>query len=213
MSSPPPDEPSPLDDPAIADRAEEVRAWLVARRGGAIFLSPADARLLAEWLAEGVAVTAILRAIDRIADRRLARRTRGALKLVHCKAEVRRQVKAVLGPPPADLAARLDGGDPDPRVRETLTAIAALDDPDPEGRARAACGIVRRFHESIWDGLGEGRAAILADAARELEDLKDLLSEAEFLAAIEERAREGVRKRYPKLSATRIWEEFGVGMD
>ena len=49
---------------ALADAAEEVRAWLVTARGGAPFLSGADGRLLVSWLEAGVSVADLLRAID-----------------------------------------------------------------------------------------------------------------------------------------------------
>ena len=60
---------SQTDELSLADKAEEVRAYVVAVRGGAPFLSAADGRLLVQWLERGISVGRILAAIDEVAEK------------------------------------------------------------------------------------------------------------------------------------------------
>lgn len=94
---------------------------------------------------------------------------------------------------------------------EALTEIGAISEGDSETRAMAACTVARRFQERAWDATLASRPAALAAAAAELEELRSLYSEAEFTRACEEAARDALRQRFPALTATRIWAEFGVG--
>ncbi len=197
---------------ADAARAEEVRAWLVQLRGGAPFLSAADGKVLADWLDAGVPVPTILRALEQVAARRRAKRTRAPFSLQGCRAAVEKLAKAGGGwRVPSDLVAALAPDAPDALAAAALAELGALDG-DAETRARAACAILRRFHERVWEGLGEERVALLSAAAEELGPLRDALGEEGFRRACEEHARDRVRARYPTLSATRVWEEFGLGL-
>ena len=63
-------QPAPLDAASLAAMAEEVRAYVVAARGGAPFLSAADGRLLVRWLESGISVARILAAVDEVAEKR-----------------------------------------------------------------------------------------------------------------------------------------------
>ena len=63
-------QPAPLDAASLAAMAEEVRAYVVAARGGAPALSAADGRLLVRWLESGVGVARILAAVDEVAEKR-----------------------------------------------------------------------------------------------------------------------------------------------
>ena len=99
----------------------------------------------------------------------------------------------------------------DARVVEVLAELAALEGGAPE-RARRACGILRQFHARVWEGLGDEQKTLMAEAGEDLAELRDLLGQEGFLRACEEHARDRVRARYPTLSATRVWEEFGFGM-
>ena len=63
-------QPVPLDATTLAAMAEEVRAYVVATRGGAPFLSAADGRLLVGWLESGISVARILAAVDEVAEKR-----------------------------------------------------------------------------------------------------------------------------------------------
>ncbi len=200
-----------------AARAEEVRAWLVQLRGGAPFLSAADGKLLVDWLDAGIPVPTILHGIEVVAERRRAKRTRAPLSLQSCRATVERlcrngsawrvpvDLSRALAPPPSDEPE-------DALVRAALAELAAVTDGEPEARARQACGILRRFHERAWDQLGEQRQVLLSEAAEDLGALRELLGADGFARACEEHARDRVRARYPTLSATRLWEEFGLGM-
>ncbi|MFN7143737.1 MAG: hypothetical protein ACK4YP_08190 [Myxococcota bacterium] len=196
-----------------AARAEEVRAWLVQLRGGAPFLSSADGKLLADWLDARVPVPTILHAIECVAERRRAKRTRTPFTLQSCRATVEKLAKHGMGwRVPTDLAGALAPPDPDVLVQEALAELAALPEGDAEARARHACAVLRRFHERVWDGLGDERDRLIAEAAEDLAPLRALMSEGEFTRACEEHARDRVRARYPTLSATRVWEEFGLGL-
>jgi hypothetical protein len=195
-------------------RAEEVRAWLVQVRGGAPFLSSADGRLLADWLDARVPVPTILRGIEIVAERRRARRARTPFTLVSCRSAVEKLARAgTTWRTPDDLAAALAPATPDAAATAALEELARLDEPDPAERARLACGVLRRFHTRVWDELGDERAALVAAAAEEIADLRSALAEDAWLRACEEIARDRVRARYPSLSATRVWEEFGLGME
>jgi hypothetical protein len=207
--------PEAPEEPATARAlaAEEVRAWLVHHRGGAPFLSAADGALLATWLEAGVPVTTLLRAIERVAARRVAKRTRTPFTLRSCEATVRKlQGEQVSWRIPRDIVAALAPEAPDELARAALDELRALPEGDPEARTRAACVVLRRFQERVWESLSAERPALLAAAAEELAPLRDALGSAEFGRACEELARDRVRARYPSLSAARVWEEFGLGL-
>src|SRR5690606_23823677 len=88
-----------LDGPRAEAAAIVVRA-LVRLRGGAPFLSSADASALVGWLDDGIPVARILRALDEAAARRRAQRVRAPLQLRHAKRWLGRPAKAV--PPPRE---------------------------------------------------------------------------------------------------------------
>ena len=203
-------------DAQVAACAEEVRAWLVQLRGGAPFLSAADGKLLADWLDARIPVLTILHGIEVVAERRRAKRTRTPFTLVSCRGTVEKLSKrAQAWRVPTDLRGALApapaGSGADPRVDAVLGQLAALDGEAPE-RARQACALLRAFHADVWDSLGDEQAALLTEAEADLADLGALLGEAACARACEEHARDRVRARYPTLSATRVWEEFGLGI-
>ena len=80
-------QPAPLDATTLAAMAEEVRAYVVATRGGAPFLSAADGRLLVGWLESGISVARILAAVDEVAEKRRKKRSRGRLTLSACNTD------------------------------------------------------------------------------------------------------------------------------
>ncbi|GDX82354.1 hypothetical protein LBMAG42_41650 [Deltaproteobacteria bacterium] len=208
-------------DERLNEAAEAVRAYLVSVRGGAPLLSGADARVLHDWLVRGVRIGAIVRGIDLVAEKRLAKRVRAPLSLLSCRAEVEKQQKhagswvrrvrrAPVGEPFLPAA--------DPRFLEVsrLAAgaereIAAVEEPDPERRAVAACAIAARFVEEAW-ALAP-REALLAEAEARLADARSLYDDAEWDEAREIFARDGLRQRYPRLTATWIWEEANLGVE
>lgn len=207
----PPEAPPSAESPHAA-AAEEVRAHFVSLRGGAPFLSSADGATLLDWLEAGVPVSRILVAIELTADRRRARRARRPFTLRECARGLdagtgaRAWSPRAAAPPPAEVAST-----PDPAP--VLAAIAALRERDPERRARAACALARAFHETAWVALGDARDALLAEAAADLPGLAETVGDEVFAAMCEEIARDRVRARYPELSASRIWQECGGGLD
>lgn len=208
-------------DERLHEAAEAVRAYLVSVRGGAPLLSGADARVLHNWLVRGVRIGAIVRGIDLVAAKRLAKRVRAPLSLVSCRGEVERQQKHA-GAWWRRVRPRLPGGadipPSDPRFAEVsgLAAsaereIAALDEPESERRATAACAIAARFLEEAW--AVAPREALLAEAEVRLADARALYDDAEWDEAREIFARDGLRQRYPRLTATWIWEEASLGVE
>ncbi len=203
--------------PFAAD-AEAVRAYLVSTRGGAPFLSGADTRLLHGWLSGGVRLGAIVRAIDVVVRKRIASKVRAPLSLASCRGEVAKQARrpslaprrlverqpvATDGPPVPDLVASL--------YARAMAEARALPGGDPESRAEKACMIGRRFYDEAFDLVD--REAWLAAAGEALADNRELYAEGDWGSICEAWARDALRRRYPGLTATRIWEEFACGVD
>jgi hypothetical protein len=200
---------------AIAARAEEVRAYLVALRGGAPFLSGPDGRVLVAWLEAGISTAAITAAIDCVAERRRRKRVKSRLTLWACRGELDR-LRATDAPRRgrgvagwiADLeAAEFDTVAADART-VLVRSLDELDGDTIDARADRAIAAVRRFHEAVWQVLGEGRAAVEEDARRELGALLDDMEETKARAAIEEVARDLVRARYPLVAAKVAWDRL-----
>jgi hypothetical protein len=199
----------------VAARAEEVRAYLVALRGGAPFLSGPDGRVLVAWLEAGISTAAITAAIDGVAERRRKKRVKSRLTLWACRGELDRL--RVADPPPrgAGLAGWIaeleeaDFGVASAVARaELVRSLRDLDAGSIEARADRAIAAVRRFHESVWQALGEGRAPVEEEARRELGALLDDMEETKARAAIEEVARDLVRARYPLVAAKVVWDRL-----
>ena len=187
---------------ALAEAAEEVRAWFVTVRGGAPFLSSADGLALADWLEGGTSVVRLLRAIEETAARRLARRARSPFTL----RSVRTALAGKAGPPasatpPADPL-RIDGEAE--LAAEAGAAVAAIRGDDPELVARARCVVARAFHDALWERAADARASLLAEAREARADAADL-DEALYADLCEQWARERLRRRHPMLTATHIW--------
>ena len=207
-------------DDRMAEAAEAVRAYLVSVRGGAPLLSSADARLLHGWLHGGVRLGAIVRAIDLVAAKRLARRVRAPLSLSSCRGEVLRQQQQAGrwvrsgGSRPVALPAA--SGDPGLAAVDKLAAaaeraVAALPESGAERRAIAACGIAARFHDEAWEAGPQAR--LLEEAAVDLVDARELYDEASWQEALVATARDRLRRRYPSLTATVLWQELAPGLD
>jgi hypothetical protein len=192
--------------------AEEVRAHLVALRGGAPFLSSADAVALVGWLDDGVPVSAILRALERAADARRKRAIRGPLRLVDARRHLGRPTAAPPLPPAsaggapfAPIAAALRGL-AEPGAASLADALASLAGEDADRLVRDALALARVFHEARWARLAEpDRQARLDEASRSLGDVAALLDEAAVLAAAEEIARDTLRRELPMLTAATFW--------
>lgn len=214
----------PPDDPPIPAAwrrdAEEIRAHLCLLRGGGAFLSPSDAAQLLAWLEGGVAVGAILRALERAAEARRQARNRTPLSLVAAKRHLGRDSRGWFS---RDLPKMARGGEPPlmpvvralqglgapadgPPRRALVDALAAISGSDDEA-LRSALAAVRRFVEAVWEGLGDaGRATLRAEAEAELGDLLELVDPHRRAPLVEETARDRLRQRYPALTAATFSE-------
>lgn len=220
-------------EPGLAEAAEEVRAYLVALRGGAPFLSGPDGRLLVDWLEAGVPVSAILVALDHAAARRAKRPARTRLGLGSCRGEVAKLAGALasVAPTPmpagpvrwpglAELSEDLRGMAVLPTLEVARDALAdsiaglargAAGD-EAEGVARQAMAACRSFQEAAWAGLGDARQTELDAAAAALAGLAGVLSPEAMAAAVEELARDRVRGATPLVSARVVWDRMiGAG--
>ncbi len=202
-----------LDDlPAgLREAADRVVAHLAVLRGGGPFLSSVDARLLVGWLEEGVGAALIGTALERVAERRRARRVKTHLALRSCRAEVKRLRSGAAGlagtvaapttaPPPAegDLAALAEA---------TLAALDGLAGPR-EVRAELAIEVVRRFHAEAWEMAASEHEALRTAAATELASFRADMDPAEWELTVEEVARDLLRQRFPRLSASAVWDRL-----
>ena len=192
-----------------------MRAHLVCLRGGGLFLSSADALLLVQWLEAGVGVPRILKALERAAEARRARRSRFPLQLTHAKRHLDRPTSGVFRSPPA-----ADGPPMGPVVRAlgaapssaALSALrAALEalpaDADPEALFRSAAAAARDFLDARWRELAASeRQRLQAEALHGLGDLADLVDDDTREALVREGARDLLRAGYPALSAASLWE-------
>lgn len=191
--------------------AEEVRGWFVLARGGAPFLSSADGRTLVQWLENGISVTSILRAVEVVSERRIARRSRGPFHLEDCEATLKKILKGKLGSSASVESPRSE--ETHPLAEQALQRLRAIPPGAPEARLETACQIAREFHEALWDSLSPEHPELIASAEEELQDLRELLGDSGLRRAAEERARALARSRFPQLSITRICEEFQIGVE
>ncbi len=191
--------------------AEQVRAHLVMVRGGAPFLSPLDSKLLVEWLDSAVPVDVILTAIEEVAARRSKSRMKKPLNLRAVKAVVAKGLKRP--EPSADSAAlarlvqRLQSSQ-EPRLQGLAPDFMALQQAGLEGAAllAAVLDVARKFHERLWDSCDQQE--LKDEAEVEVGDLRDMMSEERFKSALEEVARDNLRKRYKLLSAPTLSQAF-----
>ncbi|MBL8619426.1 MAG: hypothetical protein JNM72_27695 [Deltaproteobacteria bacterium] len=214
----------------LDERCEEVRAHLVAARGGAPFLSGADGRLVVRWVEGGVPVPAILSAIDLAVERRRRRPVRGRLSLSACAKELDAWAPTrAAGPGPAVVTAappaagglgalidELDAQPLDPpfdlphaNLITELRAAAGLG--GIEAVATAAARAMRSFHEACWAALGAGQAALVAEAQAQLEPLREAMGAATFDELVQAEAKDRLRARFPTRSARAVWERLAPG--
>lgn len=214
---------------ALAPLAEEVRRWFVQLRGGGPFLSAPDGSTLVAWLEAGVSVSAICMALDQVATRRLARRTRTPFCLIDVQATLttvlksrnnfqwrsaRAPVAETIPAPvlPTTLRTRVESAEAAAltSLEAALAALTAGDpEADPEKTATAAIALVSRYFDELWHTLGPEQPRLLAEAADELCELRNVVGADSFNRMCEERARAHLRRRHPALSVTRLWEVYG----
>ncbi len=207
---------------AWRDAAEEVRAHLCQLRGGAPFLSSADAWTLLGWLEQGVPAGSVLRAIERAAESRRRSRSKVPLALWHAKRHLGRPTRGLFaaarptrgGEPvlaPVVRALKTVPPEPDPAPRRALEAALLAVDGQGEAAIREALEHVRRFLDDCWKARGpDGQAALRRAAVEDLGDLLHLVDEATATALVDETARDLLRQCYPALSAASLWELLGT---
>lgn len=199
------------------ESAEQVRAHLVHLRGGAPFLSPAEAVCLLGWLDARVSARVILAAIDRAFVSRHRRGVpRRPLSLTAARVH--------LGKPPLLPPALAPGGDhpfsparaalialPDPFAHALADALTGIAPEHPERIVPAAVTTCSAHHELAWDALpaAEREQRIAAEHAG-LGDLLHLLGEEEARTIAEEIAREAFRARWPRLD-TATFDALAAG--
>jgi hypothetical protein len=74
------------------------------------------------------------------------------------------------------------------------------------GLLQAVLEVARVFHERTW--ANSDQPMLKAQAETEVGDLREMLSEERFKCAIEEVARDNLRKRYKLLSAPTLSQAF-----
>lgn len=180
-------------------------------RGGAPFLSPIDSKLLVEWLDASIPVDVILTAIEAVAARRSKNRIQRPLSLNAVKSVVRKGIKKP--PKPAQsaalgrLIARLSAAKEEAFL-PVLSALEGLSEDGVEGveLLQEVLEIARVFHENVWEQSDQ--KALLASAEKELDGLREMLSPERYKSAVEEVARDNLRKRYKLLSASHLSQAF-----
>ena len=209
---------SQTDELSLADKAEEVRAYVVAVRGGAPFLSAADGRLLVRWLEQGISVGRILAAIDEVAERRRKKRTRRRLTLTACKRSIERPAAptalARAPHPTTDVTLRayaeeLAAMDVEPHLtgeRDKLVARIWALKGSPERVTTDAIAACRAFQEAAWFAAQPTMATIREQAAVELQALASILKPDQLQACIDEVTRDIVKRRTPLVSAKAVWD-------
>lgn len=201
-------------------------------RGGAPFLSGADARLLGDWLDEELPVAGILACIDAVAQRRRDKPARSRLSLSACKAEVKKlrarlaQLRAGSDPAPsgaveapeAPLAAgwsrwlaeleALDLPAPTgPALCRTLREEAHRDRPPLEAAA-AALAHVREALAEIWEQSDQ--SALQEQAAAELAPVLAVVPPRRRAELVDQGARDQLLRRWPPLAAPHVCRVLGA---
>jgi hypothetical protein len=217
---------TPEDPYSLQAKAEEVRAYLVAIRGGAPFLSAADGRLLVRWLEQGISVARILAAVDETAEKRRKKRTRSRLSLTACRRSIEKKTKIVQTQASstetksrsiqmlryAEELSQMSVPNNLGSAQTTLVMqIRSLDgSTDPESAATEAVSACRYFHEAAWKACSEEHASLREEAMMELAALKNILNPDALAAAVDEVARDIVRRRTPLVSAKVVWDRVSA---
>ncbi|MCB9677365.1 MAG: hypothetical protein H6737_19820 [Alphaproteobacteria bacterium] len=183
-----------------------MRAHLVHLRGGAPFLSPADALCLVGMLDAGVSVPLILAALDRCVASRMKNRARRPLTLTAAKRH--------LGKPPlVDPGFARDPGEAplepvraalsgvgDPEATALAAALEGLASDEPDALVTEAVALCRTHHERRWTALPDDeRERRIAAAIVELGDIANVVDSDTLRQLAEEVARDAFRSAWPRL--------------
>ena len=215
--------------PHHQEKAEEIRAYLVHVRGGAPFLSGADCRLLTTWLDGDISVLAITTAIDRVAEKRRAKRVRSRLSLNNCKGTLKRvlgkktkptkELKPIVHIGLNGLAQRIQElelsdilASYQNELVQKLLQTSQESTPIQE-KADKAIGFCRIFHERVWENHVDQHEDLRVKAEEELESLRPLLGMQHWREMVEEVMRDKVRSQYPLISAQSIWNAINLSDD
>ncbi len=206
------------------EKAEAVRAYLVAVRGGAPFLSAADGRLLVKWIEQGISVARILAAVDEVAEKRRKKMTRGRLTLTACRRSIEGRSRTSDAPITplqtsensqtvdfSDYIGALQSMEVSPELNAARTTLVEQiqtlsNTADPERAATQAVAACRSFQETAWQKAQAEHGVLRAQALDELAALQNVLNPGALEAAIEEVARDIVRRRFPLVSAREVWD-------
>ena len=225
--------PNPFDSIPEEHRqaAEQVAAYLVNVRGGAMFLSGADVRLLAQWLEESVPVPAILCAIDKVSDKRRANRVKTRLSLNRCKGTLKKllyknapgegkegkdvESASTIGEAMKQwsLDIRNDWNDESVLVDAQRSFANRLDYAskqtwDREVTADHVITWINDFQDGAWAEYGSAQMHWIEDAEIELQHLKRLLTGQRWVEAVEEVARDRMRQFFPLIQAQELWDRL-----
>ena len=208
--------------PEHREAAELICEHLVSVRGGALFLSNADALRLLDWLDRRVPVPHILVAIDHAWLKRQKKRSRLPLTLGQANRYLGKpspgafsgapegEVAPGLAPLLARLSEAVESGDPHgARLAELRNALAGIDS-DSEQRT-AAMALITRFHTRLWQDLPAAEQQSAREAARgDLGDLVHMVDEPTLVAIVEEAAIGHVRRGYAWLSVASVQDLLGA---
>ena len=219
----------------LRQQAGEIRDYLIEVRGGAPFLSAADAQLLLEWLEQDVPVALIYAAIDRVSARRRKKRVRSRMTLKACKGEVNSALKKqasrhTAGVVPLETPTE-EETDSNSLVLQTLVAelsdkpvhpllsdrwirlIRSLDELSRESlsvedRIARTLRLTRDFHRDAWDLMQAHHNELRAAAEEELAHLQGVVSDRIWMDLLEEAARDQLRRQFPWVSADQLWDRL-----
>lgn len=202
------------------ESAELVSDYLVTLRGGAPFLSGADAQLLIEWLDEDIAIPTILSALERVALKRRGKRVRTRLSLNASKGELGKLLRKQA--PQAKSNSGIDSmfSPLSRRIRESVSedslfgmeqihfseALEKLvNSSDQTALAHQAIALLSDFHQRMWDQSTELQLDLLREAEEDLQSMRAMIPALRWNELLEEVARDRLRARFPLLTAEMIW--------
>ena len=174
--------------------AEQVAAYLVNVRGGAMFLSGADVRLLAQWLDEAIPVPAILCAIDKVSEKRRANRVKTRLSLNRCKGTLKKLLYKNAPKEESELVVATSYGEAMKQwsleIRNEWNEESVLVDAqrsfanrldyaskqswDREAMAEHIITWINDFQDGAWAEYGSAQMKWIEDAEIELQHLKTI---------------------------------------
>ena len=213
----------------LQESAEHIATYLVNVRGGALFLSGADLRLLVEWLQGDVPVPAILCAIDKVSEKRRLNRTRTRLSLNQCKAALKKilyrstEERSFGKDAPSSYREALQRWALD--LRNSWTEEALLEGRQKQfanrleqlGRqltlntsrdeiASSVIPWINEFQNEAWAEYGSMRVDWFEEAELELQSLRTLFTGQQWVEAVEEVVRTRTRRLFPLIQAQVLWD-------